>query len=67
MCCKEDQECCDEKKYNFELFVDGKGWPVKEDAGKEFAEWLVRNVGGDFYKGMIENLRFVKIHYDYKE
>lgn len=62
MCCKDEQECCDEK-YNFKLYMNGSQFPTTEEAGKEFAEWLNTGVGWKFYKGMVENLKFAAVGY----
>ena len=66
MCCKEEEKCCDEKP-KFVLSLGENRYLTREADGKEFAEWVVSNVGAGFYKGMVEHLKYIKIHYNVEE
>ena len=57
MCCKKNSE-----KIDFSIFPTQDLF--KEEAGKQFAAWLVRSVGWKFYKGLLENLKYVGVRYD---
>ena len=62
MCCREDQECCDDEYIDFKLTPKSK--LDTEEAGEQFAEWIVRHVGSKFYKGFIASLKYVGLNYD---